>query len=159
MRLFVLVSWLGLANARYASDATPTAAEVEKFWHQSHSFQGWQYSAESNPCSYAGLKEEEPWATICPQPHTLCNDDSNKWNVHIEAWMGVAPDDPPHWVGFSQMFASAMNSSIGHGWDNKGLISNPLPHITVTLPDGVEADIYYLCHNYYKRKLTYRTRL
>merc|ERR1719240_929516 len=87
-----------LLNSNSQQPPTPAAItdpsdlqhKLKKFWELSLSFdtEGWSPDpTPDNPCSTAGLQDEEPWATFCQQPHELCkNADDFR---HYTSWGGL----------------------------------------------------------------------
>ena len=124
----VLLS-MAWAAAPTAPTATPTAAQLTKFW------EGSVYNTVNNMCAETGLKDEEPWKTVCSTPHTLCNN-AAKFDVHYESWMGALANSTYN-----------VNVSNGKGYDKFGRTGKSMASFDVTIDNKTET-FYYLCAFY-----------
>jgi hypothetical protein len=113
------------------------------------------YSGDPNPCNFDGLKDEEPWVTVCSTAHTLCNGDDNmlKWVTRYESFQGAPSEDyayffGPHSINNYDAAMRGENNDYGNneGDTPPGWAFNPMPTITVTMPkSGLERQLFYQC--------------
>ena len=155
MRVVSVFAALVSVNAYYGVDEVPTGYQLSRFWSDSRSFQGHMYAGDPNPCNFDGLKDEEPWATVCTTAHQLCNGDDNmlKWVTRYESSQGAPDADYSYFFGPHSInnYDATMRGENNDYGQNEGEIPpgwafNPMPTITVTMPkSGLERQLFYQC--------------